>query len=147
MGIQEKIIAELKTAMKAKDSVRVNTLRMVRAQLKDFEIAKGDPLTDDDVLSVLSNAAKKRKEAMALYEKGNRPDLLEQEKRELEIISSFLPRQLGREEIEQHVARTISEIGAVSVRDMGKVMSAVMQQLKGKADGKLVQEIVKAKLQ
>lgn len=146
MGLQEHLIEDMKVAMKAGDKVRLNTIRMIRAQLKDAQIAKGDALTEEDEISVLTNAAKKRKEAIGHYEKSERKDLLEKEQKELEIISHYLPRQLTQEEIEKIVTQVIEEVGAKTLKDLGKVMSVAMKQLKGKADGKSVQEIVRKKL-
>lgn len=146
MNIQDRLNEDLKTAMKAKEKVKVETIRMVRAQLKDFQIAKGDELSEEDEVSVLTSAAKKRKEALDLYKKSDRQDLIEKEKQELEIISAYLPAQLSKEEIEKIVVRIVEEVGASSPQDMGKVMGASMKELKGKADGKIVQEIVREKL-
>jgi len=146
MSLRENISAELKSAMKARDSVKINTLRMLLAQIKDLEIAEQRALTEEDELAVLTNAAKKRKEAIALYEQSDRTDLLEREQAELQIIASYLPRQLTRDEIEAAIADVISELNASTPSDLGKVMGAAMKRLKGKADGKLVQEIVRAKL-
>ncbi len=146
MEIQNRLSEDLKTAMKAKEKIKVQTIRMVRAQLKDFQIAKRDELTEEDEISVLTNAAKKRKEALELYEKSDRQDLIEQEKQELEIISAYLPAQLSKEEVEKVVLKVMEEVGASSPQDLGKVMGATMKDLKGKADGKMVQEIVREKL-
>ncbi len=146
MEIQNRLSEDLKTAMKAKEKIKVETIRMVRAQLKDFQIAKRDELTQEDEISVLTNAAKKRKEALELYEKSDRQDLIEQEKQELEIISAYLPAQLSKEEVEKVVLKVMEEVGASSPQDLGKVMGATMKDLKGKADGKMVQEIVREKL-
>jgi len=146
MEIQNRLSEDLKTAMKAKEKIKVETIRMVRAQLKDFQIAKRDELTQEDEISVLTNAAKKRKEALELYEKSDRQDLIEQEKQELEIISAYLPAQLSKEEVEKVVLKVMEEVGASSPQDLGKVMGATMKDLKGKADGRMVQEIVREKL-
>ncbi|MCH7674678.1 GatB/YqeY domain-containing protein [candidate division KSB1 bacterium] len=146
MEIQNRLSEDLKTAMKAKEKIKVETIRMVRAQLKDFQIAKRDELNEEDEISVLINAAKKRKEALELYEKSDRQDLIEQEKQELEIISAYLPAQLSKEEVEKVVLKVIEEVGASSLQDLGKVMGATMKDLKGKADGRMVQEIVREKL-
>ena len=146
MEIQNRLSEDLKTAMKAKEKIKVGTIRMVRAQLKDFQIAKGDELNEEDEISVLINAAKKRKEALELYEKSDRQDLIEQEKQELEIISAYLPAQLSKEGVEKVVLKVIEEVGASSLQDLGKVMGATMKDLKGKADGRMVQEIVREKL-
>ena len=146
MEIQNRLSEDLKTAMKAKEKIRVATIRMVRAQLKDFQIAQGDELNEEDEISVLTNAAKKRKEALELYEKSDRQDLIEQEKLELAIISAYLPAQLSKEEVEKVVLKVMQEVGASSAQDLGKVMGATMKDLKGKADGRMVQEIVREKL-
>jgi uncharacterized protein YqeY len=146
MNLQEKLMNDLKAAMKAGDSLKVNTIRLLRAQMKDAQIAKGETLSEEDEIAVLTNAAKKRKEAIEIYEKSNRDDLLTKEKKELEIISAYLPKQLSQDEIEKIVTQIIAEVGAESLKDMGKVMSAAMNQLKGRADGKFVQEIVRNKL-
>jgi len=146
MEIQDRLSEDLKTAMKAKEKVKVETIRMVRAQLQDFQIAKRDELTEEDEISVLINAAKKRKEALKLYEKSDRQDLIEKKRQELEIISTYLPAQLSKEEVEKVILKVMEETGANSVQDLGKVMGAAMKKLKGKADGKKVQEIVREKL-
>ncbi len=146
MNLENQLSEDLKTAMKAKDAVAVNTLRMVRAQIKDTQIAKGDTLNDEEVLGILMSAAKKRKEAMDLYEKGDRQDLLDAEKAELSIISRYLPKQLSKNEIAETVNAVIQDVGASGPQDFGKVMGSVMKQLKGKADGKLIQEIVREQL-
>lgn len=146
MEIQDRLSEDLKTAMKAKEKVKVETIRMVRAQLKDFQIAKRDELTEEDEISVVINAAKIRKEALELYEKSDRQDLIDRERQELEIISAYLPAQLSKEEVDRVVLKVMQEVGASSPQDMGKVMGAAMKELRGKADGKMVQEIVREKL-
>ena len=146
MNVLEKISADLKTAMKAKDQLRVSTLRTVIAQLKNERIAKQSELTPEQELSVLLNAAKKRKEAIEFYEKSSRTDLLNKEQQELAIISEYLPLQLSEEEIEKVVTEIIDRIGASSLKDLGIVMAETMKELKGKADGKKVQQIVRNKL-
>ena len=146
MEIQDRLSEDLKTAMKAKEKVKVETIRMVRAQLKNFQIAKRDELTEEDEISVVINAAKIRKEALELYEKSDRQDLIDRERQELEIISAYLPAQLSKEEVDRVVLKVMQEVGASSPQDMGKVMSAAMKELRGKADGKMVQEIVREKL-
>lgn len=146
MNLQDQLMEDLKAAMKAKDNVRTSTIRMLCGQMKDLQIAKGAALTEEDEIGVLKNAAKKRKEAIEIYEKSGRADLLAKEKEELEIIAGYLPQQLSEAEVEAVVARVIQEVGAATQKDLGKVMQAAMAQLKGKADGKLVQEIARKKL-
>ena len=109
-------------------------------------IDSGKDLTPDDEIQILLNAAKKRKEAMEAYEKGNRQDLVEKEQQELEIIQQYLPAQMSDEEIAKQIDDIIQSTGASSIRDLGRVMSEAMKALKGKADGKKVQQLVREKL-
>jgi len=146
MGLEQKLVDDMKSAMKSGDKMVLGTIRMLRAQLKNASIAKGKDLSDEDVIEILSREAKKRKESLELYKKGGRADLVEKEEKELAIITSYLPEQLSQDEIEKIVDEIIAETGVESLRDMGKVMGAVMQKVKGRADGKIVQEIVKKKL-
>lgn len=143
MSIEDKIFEDIKAAMKAKDSLKVGTLRMVRAQFKDAQIAKREPLNDDEQLAVLGNAAKRRREALEMYKNSGRDDLIQKEQAELDIISAYLPKQLSREEIEKVLKDIIKKTDVSSMQDLGKVMGPAMQQLKGKADGKLVQQLVR----
>ncbi len=146
MSLMEKLMSELKNAMKEKDKIRVDTVRLLISQLKNARIEAGDDLTPDQELQVLMSAAKKRREAIQAYQSGGREDLLEQEQKELQIIEEFLPKQLSDEEIEKEVSAIIEQLGASSMKDLGRVMGEAMKKLKGKADGKKVQSIVRAKL-
>jgi hypothetical protein len=148
MTLTERINQDLKAAMKAGDPVLLNTIRSIRAQI--IELSKrgtGSEITPEDETSILLGAAKKRKEAIEMYEKGKRQDLADQEKRELEIINGYLPKPLTREEAEKIIQKIIADSGAVSAKDFGKIMPLAMKELKGKLDGKLIQEIVKQKLE
>ncbi len=147
MTLNEQINNDLKAAMKSGDKTRLNTLRLLRAHF--IELSKrgdGQSITPDEELSVLTAAIKKRKEAIEIYEKGGRLDLMQQERLELDIISSYLPKQLSPEEAAQAIDRIIRETGAATPKDFGKVMPLAMKELKGKIEGKLVQEMVKSKL-
>ncbi|MCX7983307.1 MAG: GatB/YqeY domain-containing protein [Bacteroidetes bacterium] len=147
MALTEKINEDLKTAMKSGDQVLLNTIRSIRAQIIEFTKRGGkNDLSQDDEITILLSAIKKRKESIEMYEKGGRTDLAEQERRELEIISAYLPRQITREEAETIIESIIKQVGATTSRDFGKVMSLAMKELKGKIDGNIVQEIVKLKL-
>ena len=146
MSLMDKISQDLKSAMKAGEKNRLDVLRMLKAQIKNVEIDKGRALTKEEEIQVLQSAAKKRKEAIELYEKGGRPELAAKEKEELAVIQTYLPKQLSREEVEAAILAVIDEIGASSMKDMGRVMKEAMARLKGKTDGKLVQEIVRSKL-
>jgi uncharacterized protein YqeY len=146
MSVLEKISEDMKAAMKAKDRLRVSTLRTVMAQLKNERIAKQSDLTPEQELSILMNAAKKRKEAIEIYQTSSRNDLLEKEQQELAIISEYLPQQLSDEELDKVISEIIDRTGASSLKELGKVMAEAMKELKGKADGKKVQQLVRSKL-
>ena len=146
MGLQEKLLDDMKTAMKSGNKVALETLRMLRSQLKNASIAKGEDLSEEDVIGVLSKEAKKRKESLELFRQGGREDLAEKEEMEMQIIASYLPEALSEDELAKIVDKAVVETEAESLRDMGKVMGVVMPQVKGRADGKAVQEMVKKKL-
>jgi len=146
MPLKEKISDDLKQAMKAGDKFRLETLRTMRAALMEKEIERrgsGQPMSPEDEISVLVTAAKKRKESIEQFTKGGRQDLVDQETRELQIIQEYLPRQISRDEVVAVVRQIVSETGAASAADFSKVMPLAMKQLKGKTEGRLVQEIVK----
>jgi len=149
MTLKDRISEDLKTAMKSGDKLRLETLRTLRAALMEREIEKrggGPGMTPDDEVGVLTSAAKKRKESIESFAKGGRQDLVDQETKELEIIREYLPKQLTPEEVEQVITTIMAETGSSTAADFGKVMPAVMKELKGKVDGRLVQELVKKKL-
>ena len=147
MGLKEKINEDLKSAMKSGDKVRLATIRMVRAQVLEFDKSgTGREMSEDDEMKILLSAVKKRRESIDLYEKAGRSELAAVEKKEIEIIQEYLPKQMDPSDAEKIITRIISESGAVLSKDLGKVMPAVMKELKGKIDGKIINEIVKQKL-
>ena len=149
MNLRERISEDLKAAMKSGDKIRLETLRTMRAVLLEKEIEKRGPgpgMTPEDEVSTLTSAAKKRKESMDLFTKGGRPELAHQEELELAIIQEYLPRQLSAEEIAGFIKDAIAQTGASGPSDFARVMPLVMKQVKGKADGKLVQELVRKAL-
>jgi len=146
MALKDTISQDLKNAMKSGEKLRLETLRTIRAALMEKEIEKrgsGNPMSPEDELGVLTTAAKKRKESIEQFQNGGRPELAEQERQELAIIQEYLPKQLSQEEVEKAVRDIVSQAGAAGPGDFGKVMPQVMKQLKGKADGRLIQETVK----
>ena len=150
MSLKDKITTDLTAAMKAKDANRTGALRMVKAALMNEQNKKGADyvLTDEETLKTLQSLVKQRKDSIEQYTKANRPDLAEKEQTELSVLEGYLPQAATPEEIETVVAASISETGATSIKDMGAVMKAAQAKLAGKtADGKLVSEAVKAKLQ
>jgi len=149
MGLKEHISEQMKSAMKMPDKTRLETLRTLRAALMEKEVemrGAHKPMTQDEDTAVVVSAAKKRKESIEAFEKGGRNDLAEQEKRELAIIQEFLPKQASAEDIASVIEQAVLETGATSAADFGKVMPLAMKQLKGRADGKVVQEMVKKRL-
>jgi uncharacterized protein YqeY len=146
MGFADTIGNDLKTAMKAGDKIALEVLRMLKSELKYKEIELGRDLNDEDYLSVLSSAAKRRREAITEFKKGGRDDLANKESAELDIINKYLPQQLSDTEIEKIVDEVIAEVQATTPADIGKVMKAVMPRVKGRADGRKINEIVGKKL-
>lgn len=144
----DKLQEDLKTAMRAKDEEKLSTLRMLKSAIQYAEINKGVgyTATDEDILDVIGKEVKKRREAIDLYEKGGRPELADKEKRELELLQSYLPEQMGENEISVLVEQAITQSGASSMQDMGRVMGILMPQVKGKADSSLVSSLVRQKL-
>jgi len=135
--------AVLKEALKSRDDLKVSVIRMVKASLKNKEIEKMSSLTDDEILSVLSTLAKQRRESIDLFSAAGRTDLADKETKELEIIQSYLPKQLSPGELNNIIRSAISESGASSLNDLGAVMKVLMPRVKGVADGKLVNQRVK----
>lgn len=148
MSLKEQLFNDLKTAMKEKDTIRKEVIQIVRAGVLQIEKDnKIDNLDDDSVLSVISKEIKKINDVMPDFEKAQRQDLVDEANKKIELLKAYLPEQLSEAEIEEIVAETIKNVGAVSVRDMGKVMGSVTAKTKGKADNKLVSNVVKKMLQ
>jgi len=146
MSLKDQLNESMKTAMKARDALRLSAVRMVLSMVKNREIDQKKELNDQDVTEVISTLVKQRRESIRMYLEGNRPDLVEKEEAELEVLLGFLPSQLSSAEIEALVDRIIAETGAQGARDMGRVMKALTPLTAGKADGKTVSDTVKQKL-
>lgn len=147
MGLNDKIGAEITAAMKAKDALRLSALRMLKAAVMNKGVEKGRDLDDDEVLQVVSSLVKQRKDSVEQFLKAGRTDLADKETAEIAVLQAYLPPAASQEEIDSAVAAAIAETGASSVKDMGKVMKAVMPRLAGKnADGKAVNEAVRRTL-
>lgn len=148
MSLKEVLQQDLKSAMKEKDTIRKNAITMMKAAILQIEKDnKIEQLDDEGVIEVIARGVKQRKDSIPEFERGNRPDLVENIKREIDILMGYLPQQLSEDELQRIISDTIYEVGAQSARDMGKVMSALMPKVKGRADGKLVNSIVKQLLQ
>ncbi len=141
--IKEKLQEDWKAALKAKDKFRANTISTAKSAILLVEKTDNVKLEDDEVINILAKEVKQRRESMLEFEKGNRQDLVDQYNTELEILLEYLPQQLSEEEIKQIVKDSAEEMGASSIKDMGKVMSAIRPKIVGRADGKLVSQIVK----
>jgi uncharacterized protein YqeY len=142
MTLQEKMVADLRQAQKSGDKRRMTALRLARAAIKNAEIAKGAPLDDSGVIPVLAHEAKQHRESIVEFSKGKRQDLVDKEEAELAVIMEYLPEQMSRKEIMALAKEVIAKIGVRGPNDKGKVMGQLMPQLKGKADGKEVNEVV-----
>jgi hypothetical protein len=140
--MQQRLMSDLKEAMKRGDKIHQSVIRMVRAEVQNAEIAQGKPLNDLGVIDVLTKEVKKRHESIAEFGKAERHDLVAQEEAELAILLEYLPPQMSRDEIMAAANEAITELGARGPGDKGKVMARLMPQLKGRAEGKLVSEVV-----
>ncbi|MCF6092836.1 GatB/YqeY domain-containing protein [Microaerobacter geothermalis] len=147
MSLIERLNEDMKQAMKDKDKVKLSVIRMVRSAVKNAEIEARKELSEDEVLAVLNRELKQRRDSLQEFEKAGREDLVEKVKEEIDILVKYLPEQLSEEELRRLVEQTITEIGASSKAEMGKVMGALMPKVKGRADGKLVNQIVQQLLQ
>ncbi|MDD4730492.1 MAG: GatB/YqeY domain-containing protein [Desulfovibrio sp.] len=134
------------TAFKAKDTVRVAVLRMLKAAIKNVAVDLRRELDDDEVFDVLAKQVKQRKESIEQYSRGGRPELAEQERREMEILQAYMPTQLDEAELEQAVEAIVAETGASGMADMGRVMQALLAKYKGQVDGKQASSLVRARL-
>ncbi|MBF0292576.1 MAG: GatB/YqeY domain-containing protein [Nitrospinae bacterium] len=143
MSIKEKLTEDMKTAMKAKDSARLSTIRMLNSVLKNREIDQRRELSDEEVVAAISTAVKQRRDSIEQFKAGGRQDLVEKEEAEVAILMAYLPQQLTEDEIRDIVKAAIAETSATSGKDMGKVMKVIMPKTKGKADGGLVNKVVK----
>ena len=144
--LRDKIGDDMRAAMKARDQVRVTTLRMLMTSMKNAQVEAGHELDDDEVVAVIGKEAKRRRESIDAYTEANRSDLADKEAAELEILATYLPEQLDEAAIGELVDEAIAEVGATSAKEMGQVMKAVMPKVKGRADGSAVSAVVKAKL-
>jgi uncharacterized protein len=147
MEIRERILADIKSAMIAKDSIKLNTLRFLQSAVKNKEIdSRPQPITTDDVLGVIKKLVKQRKESIEQFQAAGRKDLVDQEAAELKVMEAYLPAQMSKSQIETLVAEVITSTGAKTIKDMGTVMKEAMVRSAGQADGKLLSEVIKAKL-
>ena len=148
MSLRDKLNADLKEAMKARDQIRLDTIRNIKSAMKYKEVAgtEATELSDDEIVKVVTGLVKQRREAAEQFRAGNRPELAEKEEKELSILQQYLPQQLTEVEVEAIVVAAIQESGATTPKEMGAVMKIVQPKVAGRADGKVVSELVKKKL-
>ena len=146
MSLRDRLTEEMKGAMKAHDGLRLSTIRLVRSAVKNREIELRRELDNHGICEVIASMVKQRRESIRLFGQAERHDLVEKEEKELAVLCAFLPPQLGRGELEKLVAKVIVECGAQGGKDMGKVMKALTPHVAGRADGKVVAEVVREKL-
>ncbi|KRL97586.1 GatB/YqeY domain-containing protein [Levilactobacillus hammesii] len=146
MSLETQLNTDLKTAMKAHDKLSLNVIRMMKTALTNEKVKQGHDLTPDEELTIVSRELKQRKESMEEFAKGNRDDLVEGVKAEIAIVEKYAPKQMSEDEITKIVADSIAKVSASGMGDFGKVMGVVMPQVKGKADGAIVNKTVKAQL-
>ena len=146
MGLEERLVEEMKQAMKSNEKLRLSTIRMIRTSVKNKEIEVRKKLEDEEIQRVIQGMLRKSEESVEQFRAGGRMDLVEKETQEMEILKSFLPKSLSQEEILKVIDETIQENQASSLKDLGKVMKSVMSKLAGKADGKLINQLVKQRL-
>ena len=142
----DKIQSDLKESQLARDEMKVSTLRLLLSEIKNAEIAKGGELLDSDIISVIQKEIKKRKEASLAFRQGGREEQAQKEEAESRVLEAYLPLQLSDEALTKIVEDTITELGATSIQDMGKVIGAVMSKVAGQADGGKVSQLVKGRL-
>lgn len=146
MSLKERLMDELKTSMKNKEKLRKNVITLVRAAIKQKEVDERRELSDEEILDIISKQVKQKRDSLESFEKGNREDLTSITKNEIDILLEYLPQQLSEEEIDEIVRQTIDEVGANTLKDIGKVMSAIMPKVKGKSDGSIVNKLVRQHL-
>ncbi len=147
MSLKDQLAEDLKTAMKNKELTRKNVITMIRSSVKQIEVDERKDLSDDDVLQIIMKQVKQGNDALESFQSGGREDLVEQTKEEISLLESYLPTPLTEEELLQLIQKAIDETGADSMKEMGVVMNKVMADCKGKADGKVVSQMVRQKLQ
>ncbi|HHY43733.1 MAG TPA: GatB/YqeY domain-containing protein [Coprothermobacter sp.] len=147
MSLKKELQEDLKEAMKSKNNVKLEVVRSVLTGVKNLEVQKMREAEDEDVLQVIKQEVKKRKEAIEMYEKAGRTDLLEQEKAELSVLETYLPPLMSEEEVREVVKRQIEKVQPTSIKERGKIMGLLMQELKGKADGNVVTSILDEELE
>ncbi len=142
MSLKENLLSDIKGALKAKESLKLNTIRGLISEIKNREIALRRELGGDEIISIISTQIKKRKEAAALFKKGGRNDLFEQESQEMVILQEYLPEQVSEDELRRRVQEVITELGIAEMKDLGRVMKVIIPEFKGRADNGQIKNLV-----
>lgn len=143
MSLKEKLMEDLKDSMRNKDVIKKNTITMIRAAIKQKEVDDRSEITEEDIIDIISKQLKEKRGAIEDFKKGNRQDLVDLTEKEIDILLEYLPKQLSEEELEKIVAEAIKETNATSMKDIGMIMKTVMPKVKGRADGNMVNNIIK----
>lgn len=147
MSLKQKLQEDLKTSMKNKDTLRKSVITLIRSSIKQIEVDKRIELNDEDIIDIISKQLKQRNDSLEQFLEAGREDLVEETRSEIQVLKEYLPQQLSEQELNEIVKQTISEVGATSIKDMGKIMSVIRPKTKGRADGKLINKLVKENLQ
>ena len=147
MSLKQKLQEDLKSSMKNKDAIKKSVITLIRSSIKQYEVDNRVELQDDEIVELIAKQLKQTRDSRDEFEKAGRDDLVEKAEAEIEILKEYLPQQLSEEELNEIVISTISEVGATSMKDMKKIMTSIMPKVKGRADGKLINELVKKNLQ
>lgn len=147
MSLKQKLQEDLKSSMKNKDTVKKSVITLIRASIKQYEVDNRVELGDDEIVDLIAKQLKQTRDSREEFTKAGREDLVSKAEAEIEVLKEYLPQQLSEEELNKIVISTISEVGATSMKDMKKIMTSIMPKVKGRADGKLINELVKKNLQ
>ena len=146
MSLKERLQEDLKSSMKNKDTVRKSVITLIRAAIKQYEVDNRIELSEEGIIDIISKQLKQRNDSLVEFEKANREDLIEEAKSEIQVLEAYLPQQLSETELEKIVVDVISEVGATSMKDMGKIMTIIKPKTAGRADGRKINELVKKNL-
>lgn len=147
MSLKQKLQEDLKSSMKNKDAIKKSVITLIRSSIKQYEVDNRVELVDDEIVDLIAKQLKQTRDSREEFVKAGRDDLVSKAEAEIEVLKEYLPQQLSEEELNEIVISTISEVGATSMKDMKKIMSSIMPKVKGRADGKLINELVKKNLQ
>ena len=147
MSLKQKLQEDLKSSMKNKDTVKKSVITLIRSSIKQYEVDNRVELQDDEIVDLIAKQLKQTRDSREEFAKAGRDDLVSKAEAEIEVLKEYLPQQLSEEELNEIVISTISELGATSMKDMKKIMTSIMPKVKGRADGKLINELVKKNLQ